>query len=101
MSVHLREGCSDRLVLLIISLGLIVIVLGIVAGVFLTKRALPNWAENVLISIATASILKLGDCLAALLTLATGKSVERLGTQLAATAPAPDPVGKVTVEEGK
>lgn len=90
------DKLTDKMVLLAISGGLILIIGGIILGIFTTPRALPNWAENVLVSIGTAGILKLGDCLNALVQLSTGKSVERLGNQLAATAPAstdvPQPV---------
>ena len=55
------ERISDRHVLLAISAGLITILLVIVIGIYLTPRALPNWAENVLVSIGTAGALKLGD----------------------------------------
>lgn len=83
------ERISDRAVLLVISGGLIVIILAIIIGIFTSPRALPNWAENVLVSIGTAAALKLGDCLATLIALTTGRSVERLGTQLGyAAAPA-------------
>lgn len=82
---------SDRMVLLVVSGGLIVILLSIIIGLFVTPRALPNWAENVLVSIATASALKLGDCLSTLVALSTGRQTERLSTQLASSAP-PGPV---------
>lgn len=82
---------NDRHVLALISMGLIVILLSIVLGLFLTPRALPNWAENVLVSIATASALKLGDCLSTLVALASGRSVERMGAQLGQSTPAADP----------
>lgn len=85
-----RERITDRIVLLVISGGLIAIILAIVVGIFLTTRALPNWAENVLVSIGTAAALKLGDCLATLIALSSGKSVERLGTQLGQTQPLTD-----------
>ena len=81
------ERLSDRIVLLVISAGLIVILMTVVLGLFFTPRALPNWAENVLISIATACALKLGDCLATLVALSSGRQVERLGTHLAGAAP--------------
>jgi hypothetical protein len=77
----------QMMVLSLISGGLILILLAIVGGLFLTPRALPNWAENVLVSIATASALKLGDCLSTLVALASGGSVERLGNKLAESAP--------------
>lgn len=83
-----REG--ERKVLRLIASGLILILLGIVAGIFFSTREPPlsNWAENVLVAIATASVLKLGDCLSALVALATGRQVARLGEQLGASAPA-------------
>lgn len=81
------ERITDRAVLLMISTGLIVIILAIIVGIFITPRALPNWAENVLVSIGTAAALKLGDCLATLVALSSGKSVERLGTQLGNALP--------------
>jgi hypothetical protein len=94
-----NEVLSDRVVLLIISGGLITILLTIIVGIYLTTRALPNWAENVLVSIGTAAALKLGDCLATLVALAGGRQVERLGTQLAGSQPSngADPL-KVTVD---
>jgi hypothetical protein len=85
-----RGAHRDELfVLSLIGGGLIIILLSIIAGLFLAKGAtgLPNWAENVLVSIATASALKLGDALAALVTLATGRQVENLGQQLATSTP--------------
>lgn len=88
------ERISDRVVLLVISGGLIVIILAIIIGIFTSPRALPNWAENVLVSIGTAAALKLGDCLATLIALSTGRSVERLGTQLG-YASAPDDTAAV------
>lgn len=81
------ERITDRAVLMMISGGLIVIILAIIVGIFVTPRALPNWAENVLVSIGTAAALKLGDCLATLVALSSGKSVERLGTQLGNALP--------------
>lgn len=81
------DKLTDRMVLMCISTGLILIIGGIILGIFTSPRSLPNWAENVLVSIGTAAILKLGDCLSALVQLSSGRSVERLGNQLAATAP--------------
>lgn len=82
-----NDRLSDREVLVVISVGLILILGGIIVGIFTSPRSLPNWAENVLVSIGTASVLKLGDCLSTLVALSSGKSVERLGNQLAATVP--------------
>ena len=75
-------------VLFLIAGGLIVILLAIILGLFLTPRAMPNWAENVLVSIASISGLKLGDCLSTLAQLASGRQVAQLGEKLAASAPA-------------
>jgi hypothetical protein len=90
------ERNADRWVLASISIGLLSILLSIVWGLFLNPRTLPNWAENVLVSIATACALKLGDCLATLVALASGRQVERLGNQLGQSQPAsndnPQPV---------
>lgn len=92
MSTPASERLTDRAVLMAISVGLISILLCIILGIFIasTRRTVvfPNWAENVLVSIGTAAALKLGDCLATLVALSTGRSVERLGTQLGNTQPA-------------
>jgi len=103
---------ADRWVLGLISFGLIAILMSIVWGLFLNPRTLPNWAENVLVSIATACALKLGDCLATLVALASGRQTERLSTHLAASGPAepvlatPDaptgtPTDPITVTQAK
>jgi hypothetical protein len=89
---HAREWVSDRTVLLMISLGLIIIIFSVIAGLFgwfesKVNQPLPNWAENVLVAIVTAAVLKLGDCLSTLLALSSGRQVERLGNQLANTLP--------------
>jgi len=84
------ERVTDRGVLLAISVGLILILLSIIIGLFLTPRALPNWAENVFVSIATASALKLGDCVSAVVALSSGRTLDRMGTHLATATPAPN-----------
>lgn len=76
-------------VLALIALGLIVITLCIVLGLFIDNNGMPNWAENVLVATGTACTLKLGDCISALIQLSTGRQVENLGTRLANSAPAP------------
>lgn len=90
MATQSRERVSDKAVLLVIATGLIAILILIVSGLFWASGAkdLPNWAENVLVAISTAVALKLGDALSTLVALSTGRHVERLGTQLAATMPA-------------
>lgn len=93
---------SDKAVLMVIALGIILILLAIVIGVFLTSRAgfsLPNWAENVFVAIATASVLKLGDCLSTLVALVTGKQAAALGDKLAASQPVAPPAVEERIEE--
>ncbi len=87
-----REWITDKLVLLLISGGLVGILLSIVWGLFLNSRTLPNWAENVLVGVATATALKLGDCLSTLVALASGK-------QLAASRPTVPPTDLAPVGE--
>lgn len=67
------EKIADRAILLAISVGLLAVILTILIGIFTAPRALPNWAENVLVSIGTAAGMKLGDCLTTLMTLSAGK----------------------------
>lgn len=88
---------DELFVLSLIGAGLIVIIVLIICGIFgwfqsKTQQPLPSWAENVLVALGTASILKLGDVLAALVTLATGRQVEAMGARLADSAPAKKPV---------
>jgi hypothetical protein len=58
-------------------------------GWFQTKATgpLPNWAENVLVSVISIFAVKIGDVLAALVTLATGRQVETMGARLADSTP--------------
>lgn len=84
---------NELIVLSMIGFGLIAILVLIICGLFgwfesKVNAPLPNWAENVLVSIATATTLKLGDVLAALVTLATGRQVESFGNKLATSTPA-------------
>jgi hypothetical protein len=78
---------DELIVLGLISIGLVSIILAIVLGLFIDNNGLPNWAENVLVSVATATALKLGDCISALVALANGRVIETQGTQLAGSAP--------------
>lgn len=92
MSKHPRHT-GNLIVLSLVGGGLVVILLSIIGGLFFSPRAqvLPNWAENVLVSIATAAALKVGDVLAALVALDSGRQVETLGQQLAISQPQPAP----------
>lgn len=90
----MKDWLPDRAVLLVIVLGLVGIMMAIVIGIFNApvgkegQSLVPNWAENVLVALATGSLLKLGDAIGALVTLAGGKTTERLGQQLAGSTPA-------------
>lgn len=98
-----RPSNRDELIVLsLIGFGLLAILFSIIAGLFgwfesKAQQPLPNWAENVLVSIATACALKLGDVLSVLLALATGrqagKQAEAQTKALADSVPvAPVPV---------
>lgn len=96
MNTPQRSHVHELIVLGIIALGLIAILLGIIAGLFgwfasKASQPLPNWAENVLVAIATAAALKLGDAISALVALASGRQVEGLGQQLAQSGPVQQP----------
>lgn len=82
---HARR--REFVVLLVIAGGLIAILLTIIVGLFLTPRALPNWAENVMVGIASVTGLRLGDCLSALVQLASGRQVMQLGEKLGNSTP--------------
>jgi hypothetical protein len=88
-----RPSHRDELIVLsLIGGGLILICVLIIVGIFgwfesKLSQPLPNWAENVLVALGTTAGLKLGDVLAALVTLATGRQVETLGKQLADSSP--------------
>ncbi len=96
-----RPSNRDELIVLaFIAFGLLAILFSIIAGLFgwfesKAQQPLPNWAENVLVSIATATALKLGDVLSVLLALATGRQVgkqaEALGVALAGSVPLDPP----------
>lgn len=100
----MRDWIPDRAVLLAISLGLIAILLAIIIGILFhvpgkgSAAAIPNWAENVLVAIATGTLLKVGDAINALVALASGKQVGQLSTQLANSAPV-DPLPTIGATE--
>lgn len=101
MSRAREPWITDRFVLVVISAGLIAILFAIIIGLFLTPRALPNWAENVFVSIATASALKLGDCLSTLVALAGGRQLGAISDKLAASAPVEPEIPPIATEEPK
>jgi hypothetical protein len=88
-----RNSHREELVVLsMIGGGLVLILVLIICGLFgwfpsRSPNALPNWAENVLVALASMAGLKLGDVLAALVTLSAGRQVEKMGDRLAESAP--------------
>lgn len=89
-NIQTNNGRRDELfVLSLIGAGLISILLSCVWGLFWWGKNLPNFAENILVAVATGATLKLGDTLSALVQLATGRSVENFGNQLAWSQPQP------------
>lgn len=93
-----KPSHRDELVVLsLIGAGMIITVILVVCGIFgwfQTKASgpLPNWAENVLVSVISIFAVKIGDVLAALVTLATGRQVETMGERLANSSPGQKPV---------
>lgn len=84
-----RSHRDELVVLTLFGGGLILLIGGIIAGLFLTTvaAALPNWAENVLVAIATGALIKMGDVLSALVALSTGRQVEGMTRRLAESTP--------------
>lgn len=89
-----REHRDELIVLSLIGGGLIVLLLCIVAGLYLAPEAaaLPNWAENVLVALATGGLLKMGDVLSALVSLSTGRQVEGMSERLSTSVPVKRPI---------
>jgi hypothetical protein len=98
---------DELVVLSLIGAGMILTVILVVCGIFgwfqtKSNGPLPNWAENVLVSVISIFAVKIGDVLAALVTLATGRQVESLGEKLSNSAPAnksPPPESAVEAAE--
>lgn len=84
----------DLIVLALIGGGMILTVILVIIGIFgwfesKLTQPLPNWAENVLVSIISIFAVKIGDVLNALVTLSTGRQVEKMGERLASSSPNP------------
>lgn len=80
-----REG--DRRVVIFIAGGCFVVLLAIIAA--MAFATLPQWAESIFSAIAGGLVVKIADCLSALIALSSGRSVERLGDQLGHSIPPP------------
>lgn len=89
----MKDWLPDRAVLFLVGFGLLAVLLAIVIGIFNVDAVpegqvgIPNWAENVLVAVATGALLKVGDVISAVVALSSNKQVERLGTQLSNSAP--------------
>jgi hypothetical protein len=103
--VTTRPGHRDELIVLsLLGGGMIVTVILVIIGIFgwFESKAivtidgvqqtapLPNWAENVLVAVISIFAVKIGDVLNALVTLATGRQVEKMGDRLANSSPTKD-----------
>lgn len=84
-----REG--DRRVVLFIAGGCFAVLLAIIVAMSLAE--LPEWAESIFSAIAGGLVVKIADCLSALIALSSGRSVERLGDQLGHSIPPPQRSG--------
>lgn len=80
-----REG--DRRVVTFIAAGCFAVLIAIIMAMSLAK--LPDWAESIFSAIAGGLVVKIADCLSALIALSSGRSVERLGDQLGHSIPPP------------
>lgn len=83
---------DDLIVLALIGGGMILTVILVIVGIFgwwesKADTELPNWAENVLVSIISIFAVKIGDVLAALVTLAIGRQTEKITDKLADSQP--------------
>jgi ABC-type uncharacterized transport system permease subunit len=100
-----NDWLPDRAVLFTVGAGLIAVLLALVIGIFNVKpvgagqAGIPNWAENVLVAVATGALLKIGDVISAVVTLSSNRQVERLGNQLGQSAPASDSPQSVTIDQ--
>ena len=98
-----RDWLPDRAVLFTVGAGLSAVLLALVVGIFNVQpvaagqEAIPNWAENVLVAVATGALLKIGDVISAIVALASNRQVERLGTQLGQSVPPSDTPQPVTI----
>ncbi len=99
-----RAAHRDELIVLsLIGGGMILTVILVIIGIFgwfeSKATTIPNWAENVLVSIISIFAVKIGDVLAALVTLAMGRQTEKITDKLADSQPAnrkpvPDSIGE-------
>lgn len=81
-----RQG--DRRVVAFIAAGCFIVLLAIIAAMSWADD-LPDWAESIFSAIAGGLVVKIADCLSALIALSSGRSVERLGDQLGHSIPPP------------
>jgi F0F1-type ATP synthase assembly protein I len=82
-SVIDRQG--DRSVVKFIAAGCFIVLLAIIAA--MTWGKLPDWAESIFSAIAGGLVVKIADCLSALVALSSGRQVERMGDQLTSSIP--------------
>ncbi|WCP14476.1 hypothetical protein sphantq_02922 [Sphingobium sp. AntQ-1] len=100
-----RDWLPDRAVLFTVGAGLVAVLFAIVIGIFNVDpvpagaEGIPNWAENVLVAMATGALLKIGDVISAVVALSSNRQVERLGTQLGQSSPLGDVPQPVVIDQ--
>jgi hypothetical protein len=95
------DRAGDRWVLILIGGGIIVTVNFIIFVIWraaINGLPLPDMAEVVFGAIIGGALVKIADVLSALVTLATGRQLEKQSDQLSAAAPAGTPL-PVRVEQ--
>lgn len=90
-----REG--DRRVVTFIAAGCFAVLLAIIAA--MSWADLPDWAESIFSAIAGGLVVKIADCLSALIALSSGRQVERMGDQLTSSIPPATRPGDMAQEE--
>lgn len=79
-----------------IAVMLTLIVLAVIAAVAFYE--LPDWCEALFSAIAGGAVVKLADCLNAIVALSLGRANEGLGASLARSGPALDPAPQDAAE---
>lgn len=94
MALSGRAG--DRMVLMLIGGGIILIILCVIASVAF-GRGMPDWGESVMSAIVGGTLVKLADVLGALVQLSGSREREKLTDQLSLVGPTGTPGDPVHV----
>lgn len=85
------ERAGDRRVIIFIAAGCFLVLGAIIAAMAFGGASLPDWSESLFSAVAGGLVVKLADCLSALVALSSSRTSERLGMQLAASTPSDTP----------